>query len=103
MLTDNGKVFTGRLGPHPAEVLFDRTCRQHGITHLRTGVRCPTTTGKVERFHKTLRAELFTGQRFQRLAEAQQVLDGWVENDNTARPHQALGMATPAERFAACC
>jgi len=38
VLTDNGKVFTGRLGPHPAEVLFDRICRQHGITHRCTGV-----------------------------------------------------------------
>jgi transposase InsO family protein len=94
VLTDNGKVFTGRLGPHPAEVLFDRICRQHGITHLCTGVRCPTTTGKIERFHKTLRAELFTGQRFQSLAEAQRLLDSWVEDHNTARPHQALGMAT---------
>jgi transposase InsO family protein len=100
VLTDNGKVFTGRLGPHPAEVLFDRICRQHGITYLCTGVRCPTTTGKIERFHKTLRAELFTGRRFQSLAEAQQALDDWVESYNTVRPHQALGMATPAHRFA---
>ena len=30
VLTDNGKVFTGRLGPHPAEVLFDRICREQG-------------------------------------------------------------------------
>ena len=101
VLTDNGKVFTGRLGPHPAEVLFDRICRQHGITHRCTGVRSPTTTGKIERFHKTLRAELFTGQRFEHLAEAQQVLDDWVTGYNTARPHQALGMATPAQRFSA--
>jgi transposase InsO family protein len=101
VLTDNGKVFTGRLGPHPAEVLFDRICRQQGITHRCTGVRCPTTTGKIERFHKTLRAELFTGRRFQSLAEAQQVLDDWVDSYNTARPHQALGMATPTQRFSA--
>ena len=101
VLTDNGKVFTGRLGPHPAEVLFDRICRQHGITHRCTGVRSPTTTGKIERFHKTLRVELFTGQRFASLAEAQQVLDHWVESYNTTRPHQALGMASPAERFGA--
>jgi transposase InsO family protein len=60
LLTDNGKVFTGRLGPHPAEVLFDRICREHGITHRLTGIRAPTTTGKIERFHKTLRAELMT-------------------------------------------
>ena len=94
VLTDNGKVFTGRLGPHPAEVLFDRICRQHGITHRCTGVRSPTTTGKIERFHKTLRVELFTGQRFASLAEAQQVLDSWVEGYNTTRPPQALGMAS---------
>ena len=59
MLTDNGRQFTGRFGkPRPAEVLFDRICRENGITHRLTGVRSPTTTGKVERFHKTLRTEL---------------------------------------------
>jgi transposase InsO family protein len=99
LLTDNGKVFTGRLGPHPGEVLFDRICREHGITHRLTGVRCPTTTGKIERFHKTLRAELLTGRRFDSLPQAQQVLDAWVADYNTRRPHQALAMVVPAQRF----
>ena len=99
VLTDNGKVFTGRLGPHPSEVLFDRICREHGITHLCTGVRCPTTTGKIERFHKTLRDELFTGRRFESLAQAQQLLDAWVTDYNLRRPHQAIAMAVPARRF----
>ena len=99
LLTDNGKVFTGRLGPHPSEVLFDRICRDHGITHLCTGVRCPTTTGKIERFHKTLRAELLTGHRFDSLAEAQQAVDAWVDDYNTQRPHQGIAMAVPAQRF----
>jgi transposase InsO family protein len=99
LLTDNGKVFTGRLGPHPAEVLFDRICRDHGITHRLTGIRCPTTTGKIERFHKTLRAELLTGRRFDSPAQAQQVLDAWVADYNTQRPHQAIAMAVPARRF----
>ena len=99
VLTDNGKVFTGRLGPHPSEVLFDRICREHGITHLCTGVRCPTTTGKIERFHKTLRAELLTGRRFDSLALAQQAVDAWVDDYNTQRPHQGIAMAVPAQRF----
>jgi transposase InsO family protein len=99
LLTDNGKVFTGRLGPHPAEVLFDRICRQHGITHRLTGVRCPTTTGKIERFHKTLRTELLTGRRFASLQHAQQVLDAWVTDYNYGRPHQAIAMQVPAKRF----
>ncbi len=99
LLTDNGKVFTGRLGPHPSEVLFDRICREQGITHRCTGVRRPTTTGKIERFHKTLRAELLTGQRFPSLALAQQAVDAWVDDYNTQRPHQAIAMAVPAQRF----
>lgn len=41
---DNGKVFTGRFGPHPTEVLFDRILREHGIAHRQTGIRSPTTT-----------------------------------------------------------
>jgi transposase InsO family protein len=99
LLTDNGKVFTGRLGPHPGEVLFDRICREQGITHLLTDVRCPTTTGKIERFHKTLRAELLTGRRFDSLPQAQQVLDAWVADYNLRRPHQAIAMLVPAQRF----
>jgi transposase InsO family protein len=92
LLTDNGKVFTGRLGPHPGEVLFDRICREQGITHLLTGIRAPTTTGKIERFHKTLRAELLTGRRFDSLHHAQQILDAWVADYNLRRPHQAIAM-----------
>jgi transposase InsO family protein len=47
VLTDNGKVFTGRYASRPIEVLFDRICRENGIEHLLTKVRSPTTTGKI--------------------------------------------------------
>ena len=39
------------------EVLFDRICRENGIAHRHTAVRSPTTTGKIERFHQSLRRE----------------------------------------------
>jgi len=99
VLTDNGKVFTNRLGPKPTEVLFDRICRDNAITHRLTAVRSPTTTGKIERFHRTLRVEFLTGRTFADLADAQAQLDGWVHEYNTDRPHQALNMATPHARF----
>ncbi len=99
ILTDNGKVFTGRYGRPPVEVLFDRVCRENGIEHLLTQPRSPTTTGKIERFHRTLRTEFRTDRVFPSLAAAQAELDEWVIDYNTRRPHQALDMATPAERF----
>jgi transposase InsO family protein len=99
ILTDNGKCFTGRFGPHPVEVLFDRILRENGISHRHTGVRSPTTTGKIERFHQSLRREFLLDRSFASLEAAQAELDAWVADYNTNRPHQALEMATPAERF----
>ena len=99
ILTDNGRVFTGRFFDPPTEVLFDRICRENGVEHLLTQPRSPTTTGKIERFHRTLRAEFDTSQTFSSLRTAQQALDEWVGYYNTARPHQALDDATPAQRF----
>jgi transposase InsO family protein len=99
VLTDNGKVFTGRFGPGTGEVLFDRICRENGIKHILTRPRSPTTTGKVERWHKTLRREFLDGKVFASIADAQAQLDAWVEHYNHVRPHQSLGMAVPWARF----
>jgi hypothetical protein len=80
-------------------VLFDRICRENGIDHLLTAPRSPTTTGKVERFHRTLRQEFLTGRVFTDLKAAQTELDAWVVSYNTQRPHSSLQMDTPSERF----
>ena len=99
VLTDNGKVFTNRFGRGNGEVLFDRICRENGIRHLLTAPRSPTTTGKVERFHKTLKSEGIAGQTFADLAAAQAAIDAWVEHYNHERPHQGIGMVAPIRRF----
>lgn len=88
ILTDNGKVFTGRFNHPPVEVLFDVICREHGIEHLLTRPRSPTTTGKIEPFHRSLRAEfLAQAKPFTNLKAAQHVLDVWVHDYKTVRPH----------------
>ena len=102
VLTDNGTVFTGRfIKPRPAEVLFERICRENGITARRTRPRSPTTTGKIERLHQSLQDELLDVHGpFASLAVLQDALDAWRQEYNTDRPHQSLGMAFPASRFA---
>lgn len=92
-------MFTGRFGPGTGEVLFDRICRENGIKHLLTKPRSPTTTGKIERWHKTLRREFLDGKVFADIEDAQAQLDAWVEHYNHDRPHQSLGMVAPWERF----
>jgi transposase InsO family protein len=95
------KQFTGRFGaPRPAEVLSDRICRHNGITQRLTKPRSPTTTGKIERRHQSIQVELLDPHGpFDSLEAAQTAVDAWRLEYNTVRPHQALNMATPAERF----
>lgn len=99
ILTDNGKVFTNRFAKGAGRVLFDRICHNNSITHILTKPHSPTTTGKVERFHKTLRAEFLNGKTFASIEQAQTALDAWVDEYNHRRPHQAIGKVPPFERF----
>ena len=102
ILTDNGKVFTARFGQGPGPVLFDRICANNGIRHLLTAPYSPTTTGKVERFHRTMRSDFLVDHDrvHTTIEELQRALDEWVAEYNTQRPHQSLGDRPPAERFA---
>jgi transposase InsO family protein len=100
VLSDNGTVFTGRfLKPRPAEVLFERICRENGITQRLTRPRSPTT-GKIERMHQSLQIELLDVHGpFESLQALQAALDAWREEYNADRPHQSLNMAFPVSRF----
>jgi transposase InsO family protein len=101
VLTDNGGQFTGRyLKPLPVEVLFEKICRDNGIKQRLTKPRSPTTTGKIERFHKTLRTEFLDHVApFESFTAAQEAIDEWIMSYNHQRPHQALDMAVPASLF----
>jgi transposase InsO family protein len=102
ILTDNGKVFTARFGLGPGPVMFDKVCNDNGIKHLLTAPYSPTTTGKIERLHKTIRAEFLIEHDRQHMTieDAQAALDAWVVEYNTERPHQSCGGRPPVERFA---
>src|SRR5260370_39339757 len=101
VLSDNGKQFTGRhTRPQPVEVLFERVCRENGITQRLTKPRSPTTTGKIERWHKTLRRELLDHVApFESLPATQEATGGWVHPYTHQRPHRAVGMAPPGSVF----
>ena len=103
VLTDNARVFTGRFTrPMAAEVMFERICRENGITARLTKPHSPTTTGKIERLHQSLQGELLDDHgSFDSLEAAQTAVDAWREEYNRDRPHQSLDMTAPAERFQA--
>jgi transposase InsO family protein len=68
-----------------------------GVIHGRP--RHPQTQGKDERFHATLVAEVLRWHSFDDLQASQAVFDPWRETYNTQRPHEALDMNVPAQRY----
>jgi transposase InsO family protein len=70
-----------------------------GVEVLHSRPYHPQSRGKNERFHRTLKDEVFALRRFRDLAEVQRAFDHWREVYNFERPHEALGQEVPASRY----
>jgi transposase InsO family protein len=70
-----------------------------GIDVLHSRPYHPQSRGKNERFHRTLKAEIFAFKRFRDLADVQSAFDAWRTIYNFDRPHEALGQKAPASRY----
>ncbi len=96
MLMDNGGPWGGREHPYT----------RLGLWLIRLGIKVihgrpchPQTQGKDERFHRTLRFELLRHFNFTDLDHCQREFDRFRDRYNLLRPHDALGLATPASRY----
>lgn len=59
----------------------------------------PQTQGKEERFHRTLKTELLQYEQFKNITHCQTRFDKWRNKYNMERPHQAIGLKTPAQIY----
>lgn len=110
LLCDNGRPWgsgwrrtdaDGRTWPHYTGLAA--WAMRLGITVVHCRPYHPQTQGKEERFHRTLKAEVLSvaagGAAFADLAACQSAFDDWRSVYNEERPHDALGMAVPADRY----
>lgn len=97
LLTDNG----GPWGSSGYEVysIFEIWLMDLGIGMVHSRPRHPQTCGKLERFHRSLKAEVLGDGLFASLTHCQERFDQWRTMYNTHRPHEALGFAVPASRY----
>jgi len=70
-----------------------------GITPERIEAGHPEQNGRHERMHRTLKQEVATRPALDLRAQ-QRALDLWRDEFNAVRPHEALGMMTPASVYA---
>lgn len=120
MTMDNGSPWGTPRGPR-CYTHFAVWLMQLGIFVSHSRPRHPQTQGKDERFHRTLEAELLEPHRRDQLSEGrknnrgrrpfprlspdntreawQEEFDLWRVIYNCQRPHEALGMQVPAQRY----
>jgi transposase InsO family protein len=97
VLTDNGLVYTARFaGGRGGRNRLETLLAELGVTQKHSRPNHPTTCGKVERFHQTLKRWLHAQPRPRDLAELQTQLDAFVDEYNHRRPHRSLHRRTPA-------
>lgn len=98
VLSDNGLCFTaGRT--RAGDVAFERNLRALGVQAITSSPHHPQTCGKIERFHKSLKAWLRTQPIAATRDELQDQLDEFADFYNHHRPHKARAGATPHEAW----
>lgn len=90
--SDNGLVFTSRS--------YTAMVRGYGLLQEFITPHCPQQNGMVERVIRTLKEQCAHRHRFESQQHASRVIGDWIQFYNHRRPHQALGMKTPAEAYA---
>lgn len=97
MLMDNGSPW-GDSGGGPYTVLTIWLMR-HGIRVSHGRPYHPQTQGKIERFHRSLKAEVLERNSYADLPACQGAFDRWRQIYNCQRPHEALGEEPPVSRY----
>jgi transposase InsO family protein len=95
LLTDNGAVFTGHYRGR-GWVALEREAAALGIALIHSRPYHPTTCGKVERLHQTLKNWLARQDPAATVHQLQTQLDTFAAHYNTARPHRGIDRKTPA-------
>jgi putative transposase len=92
IISDNGPQFIARD--------FKTFLRIAGMTHVRTSPYYPQSNGKLERYHRTIKATAIRPSAPGSLDEARRVVTAFVEHYNSVRLHSAIGFVTPDDKLA---
>jgi putative transposase len=89
IISDNGPQFIAKD--------FKEFIRLAGMTHVRTSPYYPQSNGKIERWHKTLKADALRPAAPSSLDQARAIVTEFVHHYNQVRLHSALGYVTPQD------
>jgi hypothetical protein len=91
IITDNGPQFIAKD--------FKEFIRIAGMTHVKTSPYYPQSSGKIERWHKTLKGDCLRTKVPLSLDEARRLVGDFVLHYNTVRLNSAIGYVAPKDRL----
>ena len=91
-ISDNGPQFIARD--------FEEFIALCGMAHVRTSPHCPQSNGKLERYHRTIKADGIRPHTPLSLEEARRIVERFVRHYNEVRLHSAIQYITPADKLA---
>lgn len=91
IISDNGPQFIAKD--------FKEFVRIAGLTHVKTSPYYPQSNGKIERWHKSLKADCIRPGTPLDLEQARRLVTGFVQHYNTVRLHSAIGYITPQDKL----
>lgn len=91
LYVDNGSAFRSRH--------LEKVCACLGIAITHTPPYTPQGRGKIERFFRTVRAQVLAGFAGETLEDLNRALEDWVQQVYHHRSHSSTGQS-PLERFA---
>ena len=92
VISDNGPQFIAKD--------FKQFIRISGMTHVRTSPYYPQSSGKLERYHRTIKADCIRPGTPLNVEDARRLVGNFVRHYNEVRLHSALGYVTPATKLA---
>jgi putative transposase len=85
--SDNGLIFSSKA--------FLQLVNAHGLKTEYITPYTPEQNGVVERFMRTMKEECIWLHTFSSFSEAKRIIEDWIREYNTDRPHQELGYNSP--------
>jgi putative transposase len=92
VISDNGPQFIAKD--------FKEFIRVSGMSHVRISRYYPQSNGKIERWHKTLKANAVRPAQPRTLDQARDVVARFVDHYNGVRLHSAVGYVAPLDFMA---
>lgn len=91
IITDNGPQFIAKD--------FKEFIRISGMTHVKTSPYYPQSNGKLERYHRTIKADCLRPGTPLSLEDARRIVGRFVDHYNNHRLHSALNYITPRDKL----